>query len=213
MFVSAPALLPSSSSMTLFMLVMAMWLKGQFGLAVRSKVARGSLPLRVFPAGISPLISADVFEQWTVYILERPRWVYVFSPPFKHPPSTRLLYSGESKCVAFELSAHKPFLVCPYDVGGCFDLPSPAALLQQILVAMVCVFGTGWPFVGVIFIPMLLNCAWLRLRRGTSFAEGLGAATASATWALICAGAVAGLATWVDSGWYGRSTSPTYNIL
>lgn len=35
MFVSAPALLPSSSSMTLFMLVMAMWLKGRFSLAVR----------------------------------------------------------------------------------------------------------------------------------------------------------------------------------
>eukprot|EP00752_Nemacystus_decipiens_P010009 g8924.t1 len=115
MFVSAPALLPSSSSMTLFMLVMAMWLKGQFSLA--------------------------------------------------------------------------------------------------ILVAMICVFGTGWPFVGIIFVPMLLNCAWLRLRRGSSFAEGLGAATASATWALTCAGAVAYLATWVDSGWYGRSTSPTFNIL
>ncbi|CAM9197392.1 unnamed protein product [Hapterophycus canaliculatus] len=115
MFVSAPALLPSSSSMTLFMLVMAMWLKGRFNLA--------------------------------------------------------------------------------------------------IFVAMLCVFGTGWPFVGVIFIPMLLNCAWMRLRRGTSFAEGLGAATASATWALICAAAVAGLATWVDSEWYGRTTSPTFNIL
>eukprot|EP00903_Cladosiphon_okamuranus_P015722 g14512.t1 len=115
MFVSAPALLPSSSSMTLFMLVMAMWLKGWFSSA--------------------------------------------------------------------------------------------------ILVAMLCVFGTGWPFVGIIFIPMLLNCAWLRLRRGSSFAEGLGAATASATWALTCAGAVACLATWVDSGWYGRSTSPTFNIL
>lgn len=86
-------------------------------------------------------------------------------------------------------------------------------LLIQILVAMLCVFGTGWPFVGVIFIPMLLNCAWLRLRRGTSFAEGLGAATASATWAVICAAAVGGLATWVDSGWYGRTTSPTFNIL
>ncbi|CAM9757027.1 unnamed protein product [Pylaiella littoralis] len=115
MFVSAPALLPSSSSMTLFMLVMALWLKRQFGLA--------------------------------------------------------------------------------------------------IFVAMLCVFGTGWPFVGVIFIPMLLNCAWLRLSHGSSFAEGLGAATASATWALMCAMAVAGLATWVDSGWYGRTTSPTFNIL
>lgn len=39
MFVSAPALLPSSSSMTLFMLVMALWLKRQFGLAVRFRVA------------------------------------------------------------------------------------------------------------------------------------------------------------------------------
>ncbi|CAB1106652.1 GT22 [Ectocarpus sp. CCAP 1310/34] len=115
MFVSAPALLPSSSSMTLFMLVMAMWLQGQFS--------------------------------------------------------------------------------------------------RAILVAMLCVFGTGWPFVGVIFIPMLLNCAWLRLRRGTSFAEGLGAATASATWAVICAVAIASLATWIDSGWYGRTTSPTFNIL
>lgn len=34
-FVSAPALLPSSSSMTLFMLVMSSWLDGRFSLAVR----------------------------------------------------------------------------------------------------------------------------------------------------------------------------------
>lgn len=83
----------------------------------------------------------------------------------------------------------------------------------QIFVAMVCVFGTGWPFVGVMFLPMLLNCAWVRLTQGTSFAEGLGAATAAAIWALVCAAAVAGLATWTDSAWYGRTTSPTFNIM
>lgn len=107
------------------------------------------------------------------------------------------------------VNAHKSLTVlsAPFPVSP-HDLPP-----IQILVAMLCVFGTGWPFVGVIFVPMLLNCAWLRLRRGTSFAEGLGAATASATWALICAAAVAGLATWVDSEWYGRTTSPTLNIL
>lgn len=82
-----------------------------------------------------------------------------------------------------------------------------------ILVAMVCVFGTGWPFVGVMFLPMLLNCAWTRLTHGTSFAEGLGAATAAATWGLVCAAAIAGLTTWADSAWYGRTTSPTLNIL
>lgn len=85
--------------------------------------------------------------------------------------------------------------------------------LLQIMASMLCVFGTGWPFVGVIFAPMLLNCAWLRITRGASFAEGLGAATASATWALVCAIVVGGLATWTDSGWYGRTTSPTLNIL
>ncbi|CAM9298328.1 unnamed protein product, partial [Ascophyllum nodosum] len=114
-FVAAPALLPSSSSMTLFMLVMSLWLDGRFSLAITA--------------------------------------------------------------------------------------------------SMLCVFGTGWPFVGIIFFPMLLNCAWLRLTRGVSFAEGLGAATASATWALICAIAVGGLAMWTDSGWYGRTTSPTLNIV
>ncbi|CAM9863175.1 unnamed protein product, partial [Laminaria digitata] len=115
MFVSAPALLPSSSSMTLFMLVMALWMQERFGLAILS--------------------------------------------------------------------------------------------------SMLCVFGTGWPFVGLLFIPMLLNCAWVRLRRGVTFAEGLGAATASAIWAFVCAAAVAGFATWTDSGWYGRTTSPTFNII
>lgn len=44
MFVSAPALLPSSSSMILFMLVMAFWLNGSFDLAVRER-RRLSAPL------------------------------------------------------------------------------------------------------------------------------------------------------------------------
>ena len=79
--------------------------------------------------------------------------------------------------------------------------------------SMLCVFGTGWPFVGLLFIPMLLNCAWVRLKRGVTFAEGLGAATASAMWAFVCAAVVAGLATYTDSGWYGRTTSPTFNIM
>lgn len=105
------------------------------------------------------------------------------------------------------------YVLCSVSGCGADAFPTLLRFLRQIFVAMVCVFGTGWPFVGIIFIPMLLNCAWLRLRHGSSFAEGLGAATASATWALMCAGAVACLATWVDSGWYGRSTSPTFNIL
>lgn len=78
---------------------------------------------------------------------------------------------------------------------------------------MVCVFGTGWPFVGVIFVPMLLNYAWVRLSQGASFAEGLGAATAAATWAVVCAAVVAGVATYTDSAWYGKTTSPTFNIM
>ena len=50
-------------------------------------------------------------------------------------------------------------------------------------------------------------------KTGVTFAEGLGAATASAMWAFVCAAVVAGLATCTDSGWYGRTTSPIVNIM
>lgn len=50
MFVSAPALLPSSSSMILFMLVMAMWLNGRFALAVRYGLSAPPL-IRQYHAG------------------------------------------------------------------------------------------------------------------------------------------------------------------
>lgn len=47
MFVSAPALLPSSSAMLLFMLVMALWMEERFVLAVR--YASREVMIRAFP--------------------------------------------------------------------------------------------------------------------------------------------------------------------
>lgn len=212
MFVSAPALLPSSSSMSLFMLVMTLWLKGRFSLAVSTFVKLGIigiyavLCLRVCPRGRSILVTTP----WN------PR-----SIAFSAIISSAVRARGDGLRSFFIASRNPSLNRCsfarPCTLSGSISplyLAVRAAHPQrQILVSMICVFGTGWPFVGVLFVPMLLNCAWTRLRRGVSFAEGLGAATASATWALLCAIAVGALATWVDSEWYGRVTSPTFNIL